>query len=133
MSHSVARRCWSLFSAPRRAVAFAHADSLNRKRNAADKREGQTREARHAGRNLHAPTGSGSASGQGSGQQLAVCPDHIADCEGVLDPNLILRKTPRPVTHGQRAGTCHNADSPRTVAMTVLPTQGLAAGSVPAD
>ena len=36
---------------------------MNRKRNAADKREGQTREARHAGRNLHAPTGSGSASG----------------------------------------------------------------------
>ena len=28
------------------------------------------------------------------------------------------------------AGTCHNADSPRTVAMTILPTQGLAAGSV---
>src|SRR5262249_49037005 len=40
MSHSVARRCWSLFSATRRDVAFAHADSLNRKRNAADKREG---------------------------------------------------------------------------------------------
>src|SRR6516165_5941841 len=33
----------------------------------------------------------------------------------------------------QRAGTCHNADSPRTVAMTILPTQGLAAGSVPAN
>jgi len=31
------------------------------------------------------------------------------------------------------AGTCHDADSPRTVAMTILPTQGLAAGSVPAD
>jgi hypothetical protein len=30
----------------------------------------------------------------------------------------------------RRAGTCHNADSPRTVAMTILPTQGLAAGSV---
>src|SRR6516165_8533967 len=63
MSHSVARRCGSLFSATRRDVAFTHADNLNRKRNAADKREGQTREARHAGRNLHAPTGSGSASG----------------------------------------------------------------------
>ena len=59
---------------------------MNRKRNAADKREGQTREARHAGRNLHAQTGSGSASGQGSGQQLAVRPAHIADCEGILDP-----------------------------------------------
>jgi len=33
----------------------------------------------------------------------------------------------------RRAGTCHNADSPRTVAMTTLPTQGLVAGSVPAD
>src|SRR5262245_4489402 len=31
------------------------------------------------------------------------------------------------------AGTCHDADSPRTVAMTILPTQGLAAGSVPAN
>src|SRR5262245_20198271 len=118
MSHSVARRCWSLVSATRRDVAFAHADSLNRKRNAADKREGQTREARHAGRNLHAPTRSGSASGQGSGQQLAVCPNHIADCEGVLDPNLTLRKTPRPVTHGQRAGTCHLLPVGRLAQMT---------------
>src|SRR5262249_22848699 len=107
MSHSVARRCWSPFSAPRRDVAFTHADNLNRKRNAADKREWQTREARHAGRNLHAPTGSGGASGQGSGEQLAIRPDHTADCEGVLDPNLILSKTPRPITHGRRAGTCH--------------------------
>jgi len=40
MSHSVARRCWSPFSAPRRAVAFAHTDDLNRKRNAADKTAG---------------------------------------------------------------------------------------------
>ena len=31
---------WSPFSAPRRAVAFAHADDLNRKRNAADKTAG---------------------------------------------------------------------------------------------
>src|SRR5262245_27606715 len=31
------------------------------------------------------------------------------------------------------AGTCHDADSPRTVAMTILPTQALAAGSVPAN
>src|SRR5262249_10146149 len=30
------------------------------------------------------------------------------------------------------AGTCHNADSPRTVAMTILPTQRLAAGSASA-
>jgi len=37
---SVARRCWSPFSAPRRAVAFAHTDDLNRKRNAADKTAG---------------------------------------------------------------------------------------------
>src|SRR5262249_4460286 len=40
---------------------------------------------------------------------------------------------PRPAAGKQRAGTCHNADSPRTVAMTILPTQGLAAGSVPAE
>src|SRR5262249_59071393 len=77
-----------------------YADNLNRKRNAADKREGQTREARHAGRNLHAPTGSGSASGQGSGQQLAVRPDHTAVCEGVLDSRRIdscfYRKRPDP-------------------------------------
>src|SRR6516162_11404779 len=33
----------------------------------------------------------------------------------------------------QPAETCHNADSPRTVAITILPTQGLAAGSVAAD
>ena len=51
-------------------------------------------------------------------QQLAVCPDHIADCEGVLDPNLILRKTPRPVTHGQRAGTCHLPPVGRLAQMT---------------
>ena len=30
----------------------------------------------------------------------------------------------------RRAATCRNADSPRTVAMTILPTQGLVAGSV---
>jgi hypothetical protein len=34
---------------------------------------------------------------------------------------------PRPAGVWRRAGTCHNADSPRTVAMTILPTQGLAA------
>src|SRR5215510_9642647 len=34
---------------------------------------------------------------------------------------------PRPGGVWRRAGTCHNADSPRTVAMTILPTQGLAA------
>jgi len=50
---------------------------------------GEPRRHGHAGRNLHAPTGSGSASGQGSGQQLAVCADHIADCEGVLGPRRI--------------------------------------------
>jgi hypothetical protein len=33
----------------------------------------------------------------------------------------------------ERGGTSHNADSARTVAMTILPTQELAAGSVPAD
>src|SRR5262245_13076014 len=37
-------------------------------------------------------------------------------------------QAPRPVW--RRAGTCHNADSPRTVAMTILPTPRLAAGSV---
>ena len=46
MSHSVARRCWRPFSAPRRAVAFAHADKMNRKRNAAD--NGRGKPGRHA-------------------------------------------------------------------------------------
>jgi len=32
----------------------------------------------------------------------------------------------RPTCRRKRqAGTCHNADSPRTVAMTILPKQGL--------
>ena len=34
------------------------------------------------------------AAARAAKEELAVCPDHIADCEGVLDPNLILRKTP---------------------------------------
>ena len=83
---SVQRRFLQRLRGSALALDYNHGvDNLNRKRNAADKREGQTREARHAGRNLHAPTGSGSASGQGSGQQLAVRPDHTAVCEGVLD------------------------------------------------
>ncbi len=46
-----------------------------------------------------APTGSGSAGGQGSGQQLAISPNHIADCEGVLTqaagngPGLVITPT----------------------------------------
>src|SRR5262245_5779793 len=48
-----------------------------------------------------------------------------------LDALLLwFSKRPRPAGVWRRAGTCHNADSPRTVAMTILPTQGLAAGSV---
>src|SRR5262249_18283689 len=35
-----------------------------------------------------------------------------------LTCNLILRKTPRPVTHGQRAGTCHLPPVGRQAQMT---------------
>src|SRR5262249_59605650 len=104
MSHSVARRCWSPFSADGRAVAFAHADDLNRKRNGADKTAGANQGDGHAGRNLHAPTGSGSASGQGSGQQLAVRPDHTAVCEGVLDSRTAASKENAPTRHARATG-----------------------------
>src|SRR5262245_19877139 len=83
-----------------------------------------------------------------SGQQPAVRPDHTAACEGVLDPpvrragtcnrqlsagahDLLTNAGERrsagslwqrcaPTRRGkQRAGTCHSADSPRTIAMTI--------------
>jgi hypothetical protein len=47
----------------------------------------QTREPAHAGGNLYSAAGNGGAGGQGSGGdqlQLAVRPDHVAGCEGVL-------------------------------------------------
>ena len=90
---------------PRRAVAFAHADDLNRKRNAADKTAGANQGSTAMLAEIFMLRLEAAA--RAAKEELAVCPDHIADCEGVLDPNLILRKTPRPVTHGQRAGTCH--------------------------
>jgi len=43
-----------------------------------------TMEHGHAGGNLHAAAGSGSAGSQRSGHSLAVRPDHVAGCEGVL-------------------------------------------------
>src|SRR5262249_20391388 len=43
-----------------------------------------TMEHGHAGGNLHAAAGSGSAGSQRSGHPLAVRPDHVTGCEGVL-------------------------------------------------
>src|SRR5262245_40055856 len=122
MSHSVARRCWSLFSATRRDVAFAHADSLNRKRNAADKREGANLGGtpcwqksscsdwkRQRERPRKRPTARGLSRSHCRLRRRPRFPTYR---------QLLLKKTPRPVTHGQRAGTCHLPPVGRLAQMT---------------
>jgi len=89
---------------------------LNRKRNAADKTAGANQGSTAMLAEIFMLRLEAAA--RAAKEELAVCPDHIADCEGVLDPNLILRKTPRPVTHGQRAGTCHLPHVGRQAQMT---------------
>src|SRR5262245_6699550 len=100
MSHSVALKSVQCHTTGRSVRSRRQNEPQAQRRR---QQQGQTKEARHAGRNLYAPTGSGSAGGQGSGQQPAVRPDHTAACEGVLDPR---GDGPRLVICTDECGSC---------------------------